>query len=91
MGFAAASIGGRGQTWLFPRLAPGHRLRQPDLEFSAPLFQRSVEEIIHYKKPAAFVGLQLIDIAVFENAGVNASCSVAWSISSVHFTKSQRS
>jgi hypothetical protein len=44
-------------------------LGQPDLEFGPPFGQRAIEEVIHHVQPACFVGLQLIDIAVFENAG----------------------
>jgi hypothetical protein len=42
---------------------------RPDLEIGPPLVQRAVEEIVDHIKPAFFVRLQLIDIAVFENAG----------------------
>jgi hypothetical protein len=64
-------------------------LGQPNFDFSAPLIQRAVEEIVHHIQPARFIRLQLIDIAVLKTQAVNASCSVEWSISSVHFTNSQ--
>ena len=54
----------------FPLCLPrGQSLGQPDLEFGPPFVQRAIEEIIHHVQPACFVRLQLIDIAVFENAG----------------------
>jgi hypothetical protein len=40
-----------------------------DLEFGPPLFQRAIENVISRIKPAGFVRLKLIDIAVLENAG----------------------
>jgi hypothetical protein len=54
---------------IFLCLPRGQRLGQPGLEIGPPFIQRAIEEIVDYIKPAGFVWFQLIDIAVFENAG----------------------
>src|ERR1700677_1812609 len=50
-------------------LPRGQSLGQPDLEIGPAFVQRAIEEIVHHIQPACFVRFQLIDIAVFENAG----------------------
>jgi hypothetical protein len=51
------------------RLQPGQSLGEPYLEFGSPFVKRAIEEIVHHIQPACFVRLELINIAVFENAG----------------------
>jgi len=52
-----------------PSPSSGQSLSEPSLEIGSLVLQRSIEEVIRRVKPAGFIRLQVVDIAVFENAG----------------------
>jgi hypothetical protein len=67
----------------------GESLGKPVLEFGAPFAQRAFEDAIGHVQSAFFVRREFAQS--WNMQVVNASCSVAWSTRSVHFTNSQQS